>query len=134
MVGTDRVRACSLCQLNVYNLSGMSSQEARHFVSRAEGRACLRYFRRADGTVITADCPEAAEVQDAERARPRQRLLTAVALVALLAGADTITQAAWSALHSALLPAPELSYGLGTTSPLTQLQSDLADLASVPIR
>lgn len=57
MNGNDRVRFCGLCELNVYNISAMTPQEARDLISRTEGRLCARLYRRADGTIITADCP-----------------------------------------------------------------------------
>jgi hypothetical protein len=57
MRGDDRVRFCDGCQLNVYNLSGMTTAEATALVSGSEGRLCTRFFRRADGTVLTRDCP-----------------------------------------------------------------------------
>ena len=57
MYGDDRKRFCGDCKLNVYNLSGMTLDEAEMLVTNAEGRLCVRYFQRADGTIITADCP-----------------------------------------------------------------------------
>lgn len=57
MYGDDRKRFCGECKLNVYNLSGMTRNEAESLVMNAEGRLCIRYFKRADGTVITQDCP-----------------------------------------------------------------------------
>jgi hypothetical protein len=57
MTGNDRVRFCHLCNLNVYHLSGMKKKEALDLVQNAEGRLCIRFFRRADGTVLTQDCP-----------------------------------------------------------------------------
>jgi hypothetical protein len=57
MVGNQRTRFCSQCELNVYNLSEMSRREAEAFVSNAEGRVCIRFYRRADGTILTKDCP-----------------------------------------------------------------------------
>lgn len=57
MAGNDRVRYCGQCQLNVYNLSGMAQIEAERLVTQAEGRVCVRFYRRADGTVLTQDCP-----------------------------------------------------------------------------
>lgn len=53
----DRVRHCDLCELNVYNLSGMTREEATRLVRDREGRLCVRFYRRSDGTVLTADCP-----------------------------------------------------------------------------
>jgi hypothetical protein len=57
MKGDERVRYCGECQLNVYNLSEMNREEAEAFVSQREGRTCVRFFRREDGTVMTKDCP-----------------------------------------------------------------------------
>lgn len=57
MTGTEQVRFCSQCQLNVYNLSGMTRTQAERLIARAEGRLCVRYYRRTDGTIITRNCP-----------------------------------------------------------------------------
>jgi Carboxypeptidase regulatory-like domain len=57
MSGDERKRFCSLCQLHVYNISEMTGDEVRELVTSAEGRICARLFRRADGTVLTRDCP-----------------------------------------------------------------------------
>jgi hypothetical protein len=57
MMGDERVRFCSQCSLNVYNLSGMTKREAESLVTGAEGRLCIRYYRRADGTILTENCP-----------------------------------------------------------------------------
>lgn len=57
MVGDERARHCRECNLQVYNLSDMTREEAETFLAQAEGRVCVRLFRRADGTVITRDCP-----------------------------------------------------------------------------
>lgn len=57
MYGNDQVRFCAECKLNVYNLSGMTRHEAEKLLLSTEGRLCVRYFRRADGTILTQDCP-----------------------------------------------------------------------------
>ena len=57
MIGTDRKRHCGECKLNVYNLSGMTMNEAEDLLTQSEGRLCVRYFRRADGTILTKNCP-----------------------------------------------------------------------------
>lgn len=57
MYGNDRMRHCRECKLNVYNLSGMSREEAENLVMNAEGRLCVRFYRRLDGTIITENCP-----------------------------------------------------------------------------
>ncbi len=64
MIGDERVRFCGSCAKNVYDLSAMSRAEAEDFVARhspseragKEG-VCVTFRRRADGKVLTADCP-----------------------------------------------------------------------------
>ena len=58
MEGGARVRFCRECNLNVYNLSLMTGAEAASLVAATEGRLCARFYRRADGTVLTRDCPK----------------------------------------------------------------------------
>lgn len=57
MFGDERKRFCGECKLNVYNLSGMTLREAEELLENSEGRLCVRYYQRSDGTVLTADCP-----------------------------------------------------------------------------
>ncbi|MGI9107108.1 MAG: hypothetical protein ACR2G4_12770 [Pyrinomonadaceae bacterium] len=57
MRGNERMRFCEQCSLNVYNLSNMSRQEAEALIVGAQGRLCVRYYRRADGTILTGNCP-----------------------------------------------------------------------------
>lgn len=57
MYGDDRKRFCGDCKLNVFNLSGMTRDEAEALIMNAQGRLCVRFYKRADGTVLTQDCP-----------------------------------------------------------------------------
>jgi len=57
MVGNERVRLCEQCHLNVYNLSAMSRVEADRLIDQAEGRLCVRFYQRRDGSIITQNCP-----------------------------------------------------------------------------
>jgi hypothetical protein len=57
MTGDERKRHCAECKLNVYNLSEMTRTEAENFLINSEGRVCVRFYRRADGSVITQNCP-----------------------------------------------------------------------------
>ncbi len=57
MMGSERVRFCGQCSLNVYNLSGMTRSDAESLIAGTEGRLCVRFYRRADGSIITKDCP-----------------------------------------------------------------------------
>lgn len=57
MQGDQRKRFCGECKLNVYNLSAMTKREAENLLINSEGRLCVRFYRRADGTILTRNCP-----------------------------------------------------------------------------
>lgn len=87
MVGSDKVRFCASCQKNVFNLSGMKRDEALDLLRATEGKACVRFFRRADGTVLTEDCPVgvALLVKKAKRATLAAAAVSLGAVAAMLA-------------------------------------------------
>ncbi|HEU4410090.1 MAG TPA: hypothetical protein VFS43_32850 [Polyangiaceae bacterium] len=91
MRGNDQVRFCLSCQKNVYNLSGMTRDEATAFVRQNEGgEICVRMYRRADDTVLTGDCPEGAR-------RKRRRLAFFGAGGGVVMAAAASAQALWPA-------------------------------------
>jgi hypothetical protein len=57
MNGDDQRRFCASCKKNVYNVAGMTEREVKDLIAHSEVLPCLRLARRADGTVITRDCP-----------------------------------------------------------------------------
>jgi hypothetical protein len=82
MTGDDRVRECALCARSVYNIAAMTSEEATALIAGREGRLCARLFRRADGTIVTADCPT---IEDGPTLRQSPRLGRVRALAIVLA-------------------------------------------------
>src|SRR6185436_16444488 len=84
MTGDNRVRFCDHCQLNVYNISELSRSEAERLIGSTEGRLCARLFRRADGTVLTKDCPVGLR---ALRRRVAKRTAAIFAAIVGLSGA-----------------------------------------------
>ena len=91
MTGDERTRHCAECNHNVYNLSAMTRAEAERFLENAEGRVCLRLYRRADGSVLTRDCPVGAQ---SERKRIYRRVSRAAATgLALISGVVALTSA-----------------------------------------
>ena len=81
MTGDEQSRFCGSCRKNVYNLSAMTREAAEALVRSKEGELCVRYFRRTDGTILTADCPVGVR-------RKRVQLVAAAgAVTALAAGA-----------------------------------------------
>lgn len=57
MSGNEAVRFCSHCAKSVHNLSEMTRLEARKLVAQSDGNLCVRYIKRPDGTLHTADRP-----------------------------------------------------------------------------
>lgn len=78
MAGDNRVRQCAECNLNVYNLSAMTTAEISYLVRDREGRLCVRFFRRADGTMITQDCPRGVRAAATSAARRAAKVAAAV--------------------------------------------------------
>jgi hypothetical protein len=78
MLGDDRRRFCGQCELNVYNLSGMTKREAEDLVNRAEGRLCVRFYRRSDGTILTKDCPVGLRAIKRRISRVRNAVVSSV--------------------------------------------------------
>jgi hypothetical protein len=68
MTGDDQVRFCDGCQKNVYDLSAMTSVEAEALLREKEGDLCARFYRRADGTIMTSDCSVGVRKKRVQRA------------------------------------------------------------------
>ena len=56
MTGDERKRLCGLCNKNVYNISKLSKTEAEDLLGKNKD-LCVQFFRRQDGTILTANCP-----------------------------------------------------------------------------
>lgn len=70
MKGSDSVRFCHLCHLNVYNIAKLTDKEAEAVLSQGKdgGRVCALLYRRPDGTIVTDNCPRALrKVRDASK-------------------------------------------------------------------
>jgi hypothetical protein len=84
MVGDERVRFCLKCDKSVFNLSAMSREDAERLLEeRASGELCVRYYQRADGTIMTSDCPVGV------KKKRRKKLALAVAGAGAMALAAT---------------------------------------------
>ena len=57
MEGDEARRFCGKCEKYVYDFAALTAVEARNLLIASEGRVCARIFTRADGTVLTRDCP-----------------------------------------------------------------------------
>ncbi|HEX3763865.1 MAG TPA: hypothetical protein VHW23_34455 [Kofleriaceae bacterium] len=87
MTGDHQVRHCDDCRKDVYNLSGMTRDEAEALIRGHNGELCVRYYRRHDGTILLADCTVGVE-------RLRRRTKTAARAAMLVAGGLVAASAA----------------------------------------
>ncbi len=76
MTGDDRVRHCSRCNRQVFDVSALTAQQSIDLIVAKQGNLCIQLYRRKDGTVLTADCPVGI------RARARRAWRRSVAVVA----------------------------------------------------
>jgi len=82
MLGDERVRYCLGCEKNVYNLSSMQREDAEALLrERLGNELCVRFYQRADGTILTQDCPEGV------KKKRRKKLALAVAGAGAMAAA-----------------------------------------------
>lgn len=75
--GNDRQRHCATCKLNVFNTKELTEAELRALLTKTEGRVCGRVYQRADGTILTKDCPKGLALL-------RKRALAAVTMAGTL--------------------------------------------------
>jgi hypothetical protein len=79
MVGDERVRHCSRCDRDVFNLSALRAEEIQKLLAERGVQRCVHFYQRHDGTMLTADCPVN---------RPRQIALRVLAATAIAVGAS----------------------------------------------
>jgi hypothetical protein len=79
MSGDERTRFCGDCKKNVHNLSEMTREEAEALIVEKEGRLCVRYYQRHDGTILLKDCTVGVK-------RKRKRRIIVAGAAAMLAG------------------------------------------------
>lgn len=106
MAGDDKRRLCCQCDLHVHNLAAMSGAEIEELLRTSGSTPCVRMYRRADGTVITADCPVGLA---AVRAYARRAYARVALLVAAFMGASvamTPNDAPWNSERRLVLYQP----------------------------
>jgi hypothetical protein len=116
MIGDERVRFCGLCNLNVYNLSAMNRQDAERLISEAEGRLCIRYYRRTDGTILTRNCP--VGLRALKRRLSRIACAFASAVISFCAG--LLAVAGWRERPQAFVAAPRVTIKVDGDLPQTR--------------
>jgi hypothetical protein len=86
MIGDDRVRVCHGCDRPVFDLSEMTREQAEAVLAARGITPCVRFYRRPDGTVMTADCRTGA--------RRSRRLAVVAAGTALLGSSSAMAEPA----------------------------------------
>jgi hypothetical protein len=123
MTGDDQVRFCDGCQKNVYDLSAMTSLEAEALLQEKEGALCARFYRRADGTIMTSDCSVGV----------RKKRVRRVAGAALLFGGAAMAVSAYG--QTRLVQTPHMMGAVATLQgdPLPQSPAPEMGTAAPPV-
>jgi len=87
MAGDDRVRHCSSCRKNVYDLTAMSSGAAASLIQSGSADLCVRVWKSADGTLSVSGCPAPSAIRAPLPLDPRPWQFRIRTLMAIVAGA-----------------------------------------------
>ncbi|HEY5923148.1 MAG TPA: hypothetical protein VIV11_15825 [Kofleriaceae bacterium] len=109
MKGNDRVRHCGQCKKNVYNFAALTREQIERLVHLNEGKLCVRFFVRADGTMVTKDCKLDIHVR-------KRKLVAELGAAAVAAGALAAAGGAFVDGHRAAVPTNVSEAMLGATS------------------
>ncbi|MBK6576960.1 MAG: hypothetical protein IPG17_12295 [Sandaracinaceae bacterium] len=90
MQGGEHVRHCGQCNKQVYSLSDLSAVQVVRLLAAGDA-SCVRFFARADGTLITSDCSPATAPLRSPQAAARALLLGVSALAAATCALPTET-------------------------------------------
>jgi hypothetical protein len=124
MRGDEHVRHCGSCDKDVFDLSSLTREQAERLLIEKNGKLCVQYYRRADGTILTADC----EVGVAKKKKARRRAAVAAGLLAAGAAGAMATASALreqTASHGCERPA-------GTGEKPAQMNTTVTDLPTAP--
>jgi hypothetical protein len=81
MTGSEQERVCAECKLSVFNLSALSRREAEDLLNQSKpGAFCIKLFRRADGTILTKDCPTGLRLLSRAKFKMRLAISTILAV------------------------------------------------------
>lgn len=132
MEGDERVRFCQSCRKHVYNFSALTPEAIDELIRAKEGKLCARFYRRRDGTMLTANCTVG-------RGRQRRRdflglTLGALGIFAAYLGIAATSDKACNAPATTLSFIQRVQYGwrewLGFSRP-TPMMGDIAVMGVV---
>ena len=121
MTGDERARHCGDCKKTVYNLSGLTRDEAEALLIEKNGDLCVRYYQRKDGTILLADCEVGVK-----RGR-RRRWIAAGAATLLAGGAGAV---GYRALHH---KEPAVEVLGGAVAMPTVTVTDVHEVVTAPV-
>ncbi len=113
MIGDDRTRFCHGCAKDVHDLSKFTREEAEALLKQHGHGTCVRLTRRADGTVITGDCPVGTQRRRRRAAAVAIASSVALSVAALCAYEKEPPELRRPALTPLDRPPHELLRGLG---------------------
>jgi hypothetical protein len=93
MEGTERVRYCSKCKLQVYDFDSIELPEAESMIFKMEGKRNPTLFKKHDGKFLTSDCPVGVRTSQ-------------IRIMAVIGGAITIVALTIVAISMPHPPAP----------------------------
>ncbi len=134
----ERVRRCDQCRLSVHNISDMTRDESEAFLRSIVpgGRVCGALWRRADGAILTRDCPVGLRAVRRRLVRLISRAAAAIAVV--LTGAAYARsrglEGRWGGSLASLEPFSSLTHWVrGRSAPARpqQIEMGLIDLQSL---
>src|ERR1041384_45781 len=68
---------CSRSTLDSHNLSAMTREQAEDLILLQEGRLCVRFYKRKDGTIISNNCPVGLRALKAKYSSTKATILKA---------------------------------------------------------
>lgn len=131
MIGTDRVRFCEHCNLQVTNLSNLTRQEAMRLVARSEGRLCVRFVRRTDGSIAAKQSEK--KLHQISRRVSRLAAGAFTATLSLTSAAAQTTNSQPRAVAVAEAIAPQVSVGSSLSGVISDPQGALVSGATVTL-
>ncbi len=93
MEGDDKIRHCESCDKSVFNLAQMTRKEIEGVLlaQMNTGRtACIRMYKRPDGTVVTSDCLSVRQKLRRSIKRSSAKLAAASAAIFALTGVSAL--------------------------------------------
>lgn len=137
--GETHTRRCEQCNLNVHNFADMTGEQAEAILRASlnpdgtrKHRVCAGIYRRADGTILTADCPVGLAAVRARAHRAVARIAAAIGLTALVTWAAARESNRYAFAHTQPLTAmAAFLRGEPVTPPLPALPAtmDYGDIA-----